>query len=382
MIYTNIINLLCQALDYTIQLERLSLIAQDGLTLPDELNKGVQAQRIQLEKLVDGFRTIDMDVDNPIIIDSWLFRKVCDVWSLHPENECLPSLIRKIIYQLGGHAIIELETDLKDSLCIVHISCRLRIEEAKESVRSFSSLGEDVRQIIVIADQVTDEGGFYLRYDGLTMTLNCPDSYEGHYKKCLNCFALLSMVSNPKLLFKVDDDIRLTDSRRFTYTLSQIANLNIMYAGVPISGINNHRKFWHGWHIGKCTDKYYETMGYQAPVPSQYADGGSGYWLGQESLQKLAYFYFTQQAFLDVRSILFEDVLVGLFLEQSGIKLTDMCMESCLSSKGILMQEDFGERYTQFISNKKANIARLSGHPILYEQNEETFIRSEQGNYY
>lgn len=365
---TIIHDLLYQTLDYTIRLERVSLITQNGLRLPDELNKGIQVQQIQLQKLVDRFRTKELDLDDPIKLDSWLFRRVCDVWSLYPENDAFPSLIRKIIYELNGIDVLKLQTDLKDSFCIVHISCGLKIEEAKESVRSFASLGQEVRQIIVIADQTVDEGGFYLKYDGLTLTLNCPDSYEGHYKKCLNCYALLAIVSKPKLIFKVDDDIRLTDSWKFKSTLSQIANLNIMYAGVPISGKNNHRKFWHGWHIGKCKDKYYESIGYQAPIPPQYADGGSGYWLAQESLQELAYFYFLQQAFLNVRSILFEDVLVGLFLEQSGIKLTNMCIDGCLSSNGVLMQKDFGERYTQFITSRKAYKEILSDHPILYEQ--------------
>jgi hypothetical protein len=381
IIYTNILVLLYQAHDYTIQLERVSLMAQNRQTFPDELNKGLQVQRMQLEKLVDRFRKQDMDFDDPTKLNAWLFRKVCDVWSLYPENNSFPSLIEKIVYKLNGIAAFKLQTDMEKHFCLVHISCGSKIAEAKESLRSFSSLGEDVRQIIVIADQAVDEGRFYLKYDGLIMTLNCPDNYESHFKKCFHCFALLAITANPKLIFKVDDDIRLSDSWKSRSTLSKLANLNIMYAGVPISGRNNYRKFWHGWHIGKCSEKNYETMGYQAPIPSQYADGGSGYWPGQVSLQELAFLYFIQQAFLNVQSVLFEDAMVGLFLQQTGIELTGICLDGCLASYGVLMQEGFGEKYTQFITKKKANLEMRNDHLILYEQDQERFIKNKQANY-
>jgi hypothetical protein len=45
------------------------------------------------------------------------------------------------------------------------------------------------------------------------------------------------------------------------------------------------------------------------------------------------------------------------------------------------MQEGFGEKYTQFITKKKANLEMRNDHLILYEQDQERFIKNKQANY-
>jgi len=172
-------------------------------------------------------------------------------------------------------------------------------------------------------------------------------------------------VAAPRLIYKLDDDVLMESAEVFHSHLHDLLRNDVAYAGHPITGFPNHRKFWHSWHLGKCRSQNLEAIGYQAPIASQYAEGGFAYALGRRSLEELAYAFFTHQAFLAIGTILFEDVTVGLFLQVAGIALTPVApYSSGLTSERHRMQRDLGKCWHEFRDREQAGLDALLQHPI------------------
>lgn len=111
------------------------------------------------------------------------------------------------------------------------------------------------------------------------------------------------VLTSPKLLYKIDDDVLLESTDAFQAHLADLFQRDAIYAGSPVIGYPSHRNLWHGWHLGKCRSQALELIGCQAPVASRYADGGYGYALGSKALKELSYAFFTHQSFLNISSV-------------------------------------------------------------------------------
>lgn len=366
MLANQVLEVLDQALDYTQRLDSLTLEATEGLAMPEEMVRGLSAQRWRLAELVSSFRAELEGSDDAEAIDAWLFSRLCDLWSLHTQNEAFLPLCAQLFSLLSGDAAERLRQDLNDRVCILHISCRPRVDRAQRSIASFNSFDGDLRHLVVVGDPQGQRGGFRFTYADALLALSWPDDYPGHCGKCLHTYAVLALVVGPRLIYKVDDDVSLDAADVFRSHLQDLLRNDVAYAGHPITGTPNHRKFWHGWHLGKAQNENLESIGYQSPIANQYADGGFAYALGRRSLQEIAYFFFTHQAFLAIDSIQFEDVSVGLFLHMAGIELIPVPWYSTgLSSERHRMQIKLEEGWHQFLDRKQAAQESLLQHPIL-----------------
>lgn len=355
-----------QALDYTERLERVILDATDGLALPGEMTQGLKAQRLQLSDLVGSFNAKFRHTDDPGAVDAWLFTKISDVWSLNPQNQAFLPLCGHLTELLSGDAAERLRRDVQDQVCILHISCRARIERAEQSIDSFKAYAGDLQHLKVVGNKKVRSGGFLFTYNGSLLTLSSPDDYSGHCIKCLHTHAVLGLVGAPRLVYKIDDDVRLEAPERFTNHIKELLVNDVDFAGHPVTGIHNHRNFWHGWHLGKNLNTRLEVIGCQSPIGKRYADGGFGYALGKRSLQELVYCFFTHQAFLAIDSIQFEDVSVGLFLEMAGVELTPVTWFSTgLSSDRQRMQIDLEACWDEYMNRKLRGLEGLRDHPIF-----------------
>lgn len=354
-----------QALDYTERLEKLTLEATHDLPMPGEMVRGLSAQRQRLAELVGSFRDELGGSADGEAIDQWLFGRIGDVWSLHTQNEAFLPLCGHLFSLLSGEAAERLRRDLHDQVCILHISCRPRLDRAQRSIESFNSFEGDLRHLVVVGDPQGRRGGFRFTYEDSLLTLRWPDDYPGHCGKCLLSYALLALVAAPRLIYKLDDDVLLNAADVFAAHLQDLIRNEVVYAGHPVAGFPNHRKFWHGWHLGKCQSRDLEAIGYQAPIASQYAEGGLGYALGRRSLEELAYAFFTHQAFLGIGTILYEDVTVGLFLQVAGIALTPVApFASGLTSERHRMQRDIEASWSHYAEREQAGLDALQQHPI------------------
>jgi len=365
MLAHQVLEVLDQALDYTQQLERLTLDANEGLSMPSELAPGLSAQRLRLAELVGSFREDLAECDDPEAIDQWLFRRICAIWSLHAQNEGFLSLGSHLFALLSGDAAERLRQDLKDQVCILHISCLPRVEQAQRSLDSFKSLDSELLHLIAVGNPEGREGGFRFSYGDSLLGLSCRDDYEGLCSKCLLAYTLLAMVAAPRLIYKFEDDIRLDSADLFRSHLHDLLRNDVAYAGHPVTGFPNHRQFWNGDHLGTCRNQNLDGLSYQAPIVSQYADGGFAYVLGRRGLEALAYAFVTHQAFLANDTILFEDATVGLFLQMAGIGLTPVAPFSTgLTSKRHRMQLDLASGGHRFTERQQAGLKSLRQHPL------------------
>ena len=365
MLAHQVLEVLDQALDYTQQLERLTLDANEGLSMPSELAPGLSAQRLRLAELVGSFREDLAECDDPEAIDQWLFRRICAVWSLHVQNEGFLSLGSHLFALLSGDAAERLRQDLKDQVCILHIGCRPRVERAQRSIDSFKSLDSELLHLIAVGNPEGGAGGFRFSYGDSLLSLSCRDDYEGHCGKCLLAYTLLAMVAAPRLIYKVEDDIRLDSADLFRSHLHDLLRNDVAYAGHPVTAFPNHRQFWHGDHLGQCRNQNLDDISYQSPIGSQYADGGFAYVLGRRGLEEFAYAFVTHQAFLAIDSILFEDATVGLFLQMAGIGLTPVAPFSTgLTSERHRMQLDLASGGHRFTERQQAGLKSLRQHPL------------------
>lgn len=365
MLADQVLEVLDQALDYTQRLESLNLEASDGLSMPEEMVRGLSAQRLRLAELVGSFRDELGRAEDPEAIDSWLFGRICDVWSLHAQNEAFLPLCSYLASLLSGDAAERLRQDLNERVCILHISCWPRVERAHRSIDSFATFDGDLHHLIVVGDPQGRRGGFRFSYEGSLLALCWPDDYEGHCGKCLHAYTLLSLVATPRLIYKFDDDVLLDVADVFGSHLQDLLRNDVAYAGHPVMGFPNHRKFWHGWHLGKCRSRNLEGIGYQAPMGSQYAEGGFAYVLGSRSLEELAYSFLTHQAFFAIGTILYEDATVGLFLQLAGIGLIPVApFSSGLTSERHRMQRDLEISWRRFRSQEQVGLETLRQHPI------------------
>lgn len=359
-------NLLALALDYTERLEQGTLEAQQGLELPGEMLQGLIQQRHRLAVLSQLFEREHRGQQDAGPIDRWLFDRLRDLWSLHPQNSAFQALMARLFLVLNGEPIQRLRQDLQGQWLVAHVSCQPRVDRAQASVESFPADTPGLRHLIVVGDPDHQAGGFLVDYDGTCLKLSCRDDYEGHCEKCLHLYGLLAWTAAPALLYKLDDDVALSRWDDFRAHLEDLQGAGAVYAGHVVAGSPNHRKFWHGWHLQKCRDAALESMGYQAPIASAYAEGGFGYALAPAALDALAYAYFTHRAFLESFTILYEDATVGLFLELAKIPLQAVYPpQTGLMSERHQAQIQLNLGWDAFQTRQQSTLVSLQDHPLL-----------------
>ncbi|WP_152669642.1 hypothetical protein [Synechococcus sp. GFB01] len=364
-LYLQVQELLSLARDYTHELSAGVVEVQEGLRLSREITSGLRMQDKRLELLSELFQSELPRYSDVATIDAFLFDALRDLFSLHPSNPTFVPLFGCLFRMLSGEAIDRLHADCSNQVLVAHVSCRAREDRARASIHSFPSDLDGTRHLIVVGDPSHAHGGFSVRYDGERIELPCRDSYEGHCEKCLHFYALLSSVSMPRLVYKLDDDVHLDDSDLFLTHIEDLLSRSIPYAGHVVSGWPHHRQMWHGWHLGKCLDKTFEAIGCQVPVASAFADGGFGYALAPQALEELSYAFFAHRASLEVPSIMYEDTTVGLFLQLAGI--VPECIDygaTGLTSERHLMQLDLHCRWREYVDYEKRLILSLESHSL------------------
>jgi hypothetical protein len=221
----------------------------------------------------------------------------------------------------SGDSAQRLREDTDGKVVHLHVSCHGRVEKAQESIRSFGSVQQDQVHVVVVGQSGKENPAFAFSYSDHLLMLSVPDDYESHATKCLHAFTIVALLCSPKLVIKLDDDIRMTSRKIFNSFIKNQLKSSADYFGVECSGTPAYLNMWHGWHIGKCLDQQYEQQGYQSHAPVSYADGGFSYAIRGRALSEIARSYLIHRSSMETSTILFEDVVVGLFLGQAGIQL-------------------------------------------------------------
>lgn len=268
--------------------------------------RGLRQQRTALERI--GTQTHSA---------SECFAALRDAYSLEPQSHCVRTLFRALATAQSGSAGAELGQAVGKQLVVLHVSCRAKLDQARQSVRSFGGNGAERHLIVLAADQPTSLG---FSYANGVLEIATSDAYEHLSDKVFLSLLILNLFTEARAVLKVDDDMQLVSRRLFNLWMAASAHLGHHYSGTIVGQDGFHRAgMWHGWHLGKCRDKSYENRGHQMPI-QKYAHGGRGYYLSGRSIDELAYAYLAHRAYFESRSILYEDATVGLFLMLAGIK--------------------------------------------------------------
>ncbi len=237
-----------------------------------------------------------------------------DAFSLFPENEHLRVFLGDLLVLQYTADVDQIRQDCAGKRVILHTSCHHRLSETKACLASFENHADDrYHHIVLLGDTHTRgeaEIGLSLSYDGQTLQVPTPDTYEHLHRKLFYAYMLLDLIAAPQMVIKVDDNLLLQDAATFNACANRVIGAKAAFAG-RLVGTHLHKKQWHGWHVGKCADPSVNMRGYQYPLPREYAAGGAGYILGPQGLSACAYMYIAMQAFFDLAAVGLEDVYVG-----------------------------------------------------------------------
>lgn len=255
------------------------------------------------------------------------FPQLRDCFSLFPRNTHMKTFLSEILEVIRAIDVEKLRRDCNGKRVILHISCQHRAELMVESLASFEGIAEDGYHHIVLNgmtdDLPEDELDLSFTYDGRTLTVPTPDTYEHLHRKIFYAFMLLDVLVEPEMVIKIDDDVVLDDAQRFIQCLNLVASEKATYAG-RVAGAPNHPSQVHGWHVGKCKDPLIEKRGYQYPLPNTYANGGFGYVLNQQGLAACSYMYLSMKEFFNQRAVGLEDVCTGHAAYAVGLDLFEL----------------------------------------------------------
>jgi len=160
------------------------------------------------------------------------------------------------------------------------------------------------------------------------LILKCNDFYEGLPEKMI---ALISAIlelkcfQHVKYIVKIDDHDIINKILNLDYIQHR---LNIKphdsYIGNRIIHYDKFKKVTRRWHFGKCSKgSYWEKKLYNG-VYTTWADGGQGYILRRDAMEKIATIY----NFSNINNVgkyhIYEDLMIALILNKFKIKPTKM----------------------------------------------------------
>ena len=150
------------------------------------------------------------------------------------------------------------------------------------------------------------------------MKVKAKDTYEALPAKV--CSAYMEIASNyaaPTNIFKIDDDINISDIELFSSSCFSLISSNIDYAGFPV-GTPYHDRTWH-WN--KCSEEKLNRFIYTKRFNGAWANGPF-YYLSAKALRSfvIARYQFPGES----EGELYEDKFVGDVLRQGNIDLTPL----------------------------------------------------------
>ena len=263
--------------------------------------------------------------------------EVRDVASLDPVNPYLVSILATLLRDARPEEAHDLGAHCADRDVVLHLCCRSRLHRAWASCSSFPENASDVAHVIVVGDMKKGSPRkLDFRWDGSVLSLPVSDSYEALADKVFYAFLVLHLLTRPRLVVKVDDDLHLGDKERFQAFRDGLFHAEVAYAGHVLRG--QHFQMPQGWHQGKCRRHSLHRMGYQIPFPGSYADGGFGYVLGQSGLEACFRMFMSMRAFFELDSVQLEDVFVGHAAQAAGLLLQDCFTGKSFSPKSPAVQ--------------------------------------------
>lgn len=281
-------------------------------------------QHLEKVEQVTAWEGVDNICDN--------FPRLRDIFSLFPKNAAFVKFLGRLLAARNQMAVTRLHRDCLNKPVIMHVSCAGRTHLAEKSVSSFDDLGNGYHHIIVRGEagwRAEDNVDLSLDYDGRNLIVPVPDDYENLHRKIFYALTLMHLASGASCVIKIDDDLHLGDSKKFSSTISSLISNRTEYAGRLVGGLT-HDTQWHGWHLNKCNDTLIEERGYQYPLPREYAAGGYGYFLGKQGVSACAYMYLAMKEFFSMRAVGLEDAYVGHALYAQGMDLHNVSSEENL----------------------------------------------------
>ncbi len=259
------------------------------------------------------------------------FSSLRDAFSLFPKNDAFRSFLTALLKSEFPDACAMLERDCRDRIVVLHVTCAPRMGKAMKSVQSF---GQDDRffHVVVVGQpglQTEQHTPLHLSYEDGVLTIPVPDSYEALHRKVFYALTLTDLITAPRMILKLDDNLHLNNRDDLLRVLDRIGTEDIAYAGRKV-GDRAHEKQWHGWHIGKCANGDIERRGYQFPLPAQYGAGGYGYVLNRRGMAACTYMYLAMKSFFDMNSTGLEDAFVGHAADAAGLSLHDVSSDEAI----------------------------------------------------
>lgn len=265
-----------------------------------------------------------------------------DAISLFPRNANIAEFFVRLLEDKSSEAIERLRAACAGKRVVLHLSCASRLEDSRETVRSFLPLSDSYCHIILMGDEslrAGKEAPLTFDYDGEILRVPEPDNYESLHLKLFYAYMILDLVAKPELVVKIDDNLLLEDVQLFATSIDKVSEACAACAG-RIVGAAHHQSQWHGWHIGKCSDPLIEARGYQYPLPRKYTSGGHGYVLGVDGLSACTYMYLSMKEFMNMRSVGLEDAYVGHALYACGLDIMQLSNpDKLLALPGLITKE-------------------------------------------
>ena len=211
---------------------------------------------------------------------------------------------------------------------VLHVSCRPRLERARESSVSFEPAARaGISQLIVVGSPAAS--AFDFDAAGNVLSVPAADTYEQLPEKVVNAFFFLSLCGHVDAVLKVDDDHRLRATAPLLDAFGRLRSRVPVQAG---RRSNSHVVGLHSrvWHFGKCADPQRDARPYALLAPSRWIDGAGGYFLNRAALRLMlwSHVYFGDY----VRIGLYEDLIVSDLVERQGGRLVDLDMAAVLQA--------------------------------------------------
>ncbi|SBO43371.1 hypothetical protein [Cyanobium sp. NIES-981] len=271
-----------------------------------------------------------------------------DIYSLYPANRRFLDLFRALLRLGSPAAAARLRRALKGRAVVLHVSCRHRMHRARSSVDTFRPLPATEAHVVVIgspAERSIRRPRGLFRFADDVLELPLPDDYESLAVKVLMAMTVIHLLGAPRLILKCDDDLSLRDRSRLDHVFRTFLRERMHYGGL-VARVEHHQEFWHGWHLGKCRRGGLNQCGVQQPLPRAYASGGQGYLISAKGMGALAGSFLCLRRFFDGLVCGYEDLAVGLLLEQSGLSPHFLDLTGYIDSGEfdcLLRQHDLGD---------------------------------------
>ena len=196
------------------------------------------------------------------------------------------------------------------------ISCEKFISRAERVAKMLSHPAIPFKvKIVVGANAAVDNINNLIK-------VQAKDTYEALPDKVSSAFmAIASNYAAPTNIFKIDDDVHISDIELFSSSCTSLISSNIDYAGFPVGDPYHNRT----WHWNKCSEEKLNRFVYSKRFNGVWAQGPF-YYLSAQALR--AFVIARYQFPGELAGELFEDKFVGDVLRLANINLTSLKLKA------------------------------------------------------